>query len=179
MDVTVEMVSDAHLVLVDQIVSLIEIVSKEPNTALVKRSPELIREKISKGDAVVATSAGEVVGFGYLSPWEDKKFVSHSGVVVRQDQRGDGLGKLIKRELVSLTRKKFPEAIIFGLTLNPSVMKLNSELGYIPVSYDQISTDDAFWKGCETCPYHEILLKMERVACLCTAMRLDPKTGQR
>jgi len=54
------------------------------------------------------------------------------------------------------------------------VMKINSGLGYKPVTFSELTDDDQFWKGCETCPYYDILVRTKRDDCLCTAMIMDP-----
>lgn len=165
-----------HLRYVPAIVQLIEDASNEPGAALAKRSAEYVTSKIEHGFAVIAlTEDDKVVGFQCLSPWEGDKFVSHSALVVHPNFRRQGLSREIKGQIVELTRKKFPEAIMFGITLSPSVMSLNTAHGFRPVGYDSLTKDDAFWKGCETCPYHDVLLKMQRTVCLCTALRLDPE----
>ena len=53
--------------------------------------------------------------------------------------------------------EKYPEAKIFSLTTGAAVMKMNFELGYRPVTFDQLTTDPAFWKGCESCVNYDIL----------------------
>ena len=54
-------------------------------------------------------------------------------------------------------------------------MKINSELGYRPVTYSELTQDDVFWKGCQSCINYEILMSKERKNCLCTGMLYDPK----
>jgi hypothetical protein len=54
-------------------------------------------------------------------------------------------------------------------------MKINSELGYIPVSYSDLTDDEAFWKGCQSCVNYEILMSKSRQNCICTAMLFDPQ----
>ncbi|WP_315818340.1 hypothetical protein [Paraflavitalea speifideaquila] len=69
----------------------------------------------------------------------------------------------------------YPESKIFGLTTGLAVMKINSELGYEPVTYSELTQDDAFWAGCKSCVNYEILMSKERKNCMCTAMLYDPK----
>ena len=53
-------------------------------------------------------------------------------------------------------------------------MKINADLGYRPVTFSELTTDDEFWKGCQSCPNYDILTRNQRSNCLCTAMLLDP-----
>ena len=39
-----------------------------------------------------------------------------------------------------------------------------------PVTLSELTDDDEFWKGCETCPYYDILIRTKRSHCLCTGM---------
>jgi phosphomevalonate kinase len=54
-------------------------------------------------------------------------------------------------------------------------MKINSELGYEPVTYSELTDDEEFWKGCRACVNYDILMGKDRKNCLCTAMLYDPK----
>ena len=54
-------------------------------------------------------------------------------------------------------------------------MKINSELGYEPVTYSELTQDEKFWAGCKSCVNYDILMSKERNNCLCTAMLYDPK----
>ena len=53
-------------------------------------------------------------------------------------------------------------------------MKINSELGYEPVTYSELTDDEEFWKGCQSCVNFQILQSKERKNCLCTAMLYNP-----
>ena len=50
--------------------------------------------------------------------------------------------KAIKEKIFKLSREKYPNAKIFGLTTGLAVMKINSELGYEPVTYSELTQDD-------------------------------------
>ena len=89
--------------------------------------------------------------------------------------RHSGLAKQIKKKIFELSRSTYPEAKIFGLTTGLAVMKINSDLGYEPVTYSELTQDDAFWAGCKSCVNYEILMSKERKNCMCTAMLYDPK----
>ena len=54
-------------------------------------------------------------------------------------------------------------------------MKINSDLGYKPVTYSELTDDDKFWEGCKSCVNYDILMSKGRKNCLCTAMLYDPK----
>jgi hypothetical protein len=80
----------------------------------------------------------------------------------------------IKRKIFALSREKYRDAKIFGLTTGLAVMKINSDLGYEPVTYSELTTDEEFWKGCQSCVNYEILMSKGRKNCMCTAMLFDP-----
>ncbi|MPN39307.1 hypothetical protein SDC9_186835 [bioreactor metagenome] len=89
--------------------------------------------------------------------------------------RGHGLAKRIKRKAFELSRQRYPNAKIFGLTTGLAVMKINSELGYKPVTFSELTDDEAFWKGCQSCVNYDILQRTNRKHCLCTGMLFDPE----
>lgn len=146
-------------------------------TGIAKRSPEYIKTKMREGKAVIAlTKDGVWAGFCYIEAWGHGKFVANSGLIVSPEFRKCGLAREIKREVFKLSRKKYPDAKIFGLTTGAAVMKINSDLGYYPVSYSDLTTDDEFWNGCKSCVNYEILMSKNRTNCLCTAMLYQPKS---
>ena len=53
-------------------------------------------------------------------------------------------------------------------------MKINTELGYVPVTFSDLTTDPTFWKGCESCINYDILCRNDCTRCLCTGMLYDP-----
>lgn len=149
-------------------------------TGIAKRSPEYIKTKMREGKAVIALSHdGTWAGFCYIEAWGHGKFVANSGLIVSPEFRKCGLARDIKREVFKLSRKKYPEAKIFGLTTGAAVMKINSELGYYPVSYSDLTTDEDFWKGCQSCVNYPILMSKSRQNCLCTAMLYEPKNKKK
>ena len=117
---------------------------------------------------------GEFAGFSYIESWSNKKFVANSGLIVAPKFRGIGLAKRIKRRIFDLSREMFPEAKIFSLTTGEAVMKMNSELGYRPVTFPSLTDDEAFWRGCENCVNYDILQRYGGTKCLCTGMLYDP-----
>jgi hypothetical protein len=145
-------------------------------TGIARRSPEYIREKMREGKAVIAfTKDGIWAGFCYIETWSNSDYVANSGLIVAPPFRKGGLAKKIKKKIFELSRQKYPDAKIFGLTTGLAVMKINSELGYEPVTYSELTQDDKFWSGCKSCVNYEILMGKERKNCLCTAMLYDPK----
>ncbi len=145
-------------------------------TGIAKRSPQYIEQKIEEGKAVIAiTKSGEWVGFCYIETWSHGEYVANSGLIVAPAYRKSGVAKSIKKRIFNLSREKYPDAKLFGLTTGLAVMKINSELGYEPVTYSELTQDEAFWAGCKSCVNYDILMSKERKNCMCTAMLYDPK----
>ena len=145
-------------------------------TGIAKRSPEYVSEKIMEGKAVIAvTPGGEWVGFCYIEAWGHGKFVANSGLIVAPAFRNTGIAKKIKYKIFELSRELYPDSKIFGLTTGLAVMKINSELGYEPVTYSELTDDENFWAGCKSCVNYDILVSKGRKNCMCTAMLYDPK----
>jgi hypothetical protein len=158
------------------IVDEMEASAKARGTGIAKRSPDYITQKMLEGKAVIAlTKEGEWAGFCYIETWSHGNYVANSGLIVSPKFRKSGLAKRIKEKIFELSRTKYPDAKIFGLTTGLAVMKINSDLGYEPVTYSELTQDDQFWKGCQSCVNFEILKSKERKNCLCTAMLYDPE----
>lgn len=153
-----------------------ELSAKARGTGIAIRSPDYIIKKISEGKAVIAvTNLGEWVGFCYIEAWGHDGFVANSGLIVSPPFRKSGVAKRIKEKIFQLSREKYPDAKIFGLTTGLAVMKINSDLGYEPVTYSELTNDEDFWSGCKSCVNYDILMSKERKNCMCTAMLYDPK----
>lgn len=167
-----------HEKYVEVISNMILDASKDKDAGLAQRSPEYIVKKINEGKAVIAFVDDEVAGFCYVETWQHGKFVANSGLIVSPKFRGHGLAKKIKNEAFNLSRENFPDAKLFGLTTSEAVMKINSNLGYVPVSYKKLTEDDEFWNGCKSCVNYDILQRMGRKICLCTGMIYDPKKSK-
>jgi hypothetical protein len=149
--------------------------AKARGTGIAKRSPEYVAQKMDEGKAVIALTAdGAWVGFCYIETWEGE-YVANSGLIVSPAFRKTGVAKAIKERIFKLSREKYPEAKIFGLTTGLAVMKINSDLGYEPVTYSELTKDEKFWAGCKSCVNYDILMSKDRKNCLCTAMLYDPK----
>ena len=144
-------------------------------TGIAQRSPDYVANKMREGKAVIAlTNSGRWVGFCYIETWTHGQFVANSGLVVHPNFRGLGVATAIKQRIFRLSREKYPAAKIFGLTTGLAVMKINSELGYEPVTYSELTQDTEFWAGCRSCVNYSILESKNFRNCLCTAMLFDP-----
>ncbi|GIV59458.1 GNAT family N-acetyltransferase [Rhodocaloribacter litoris] len=158
----------------EAISQLIEEAARVRGTGIAKRAPEYIRAKMEEGKAIIALCGEELAGFCYIETWEHGKYVANSGLIVAPAFRKMGLAKRIKRRAFQLSRKKYPEAKLFGITTSLAVMKINTELGYRPVTFSELTQDEVFWQGCQSCPNYDILTRTKRQYCLCTGMLFDP-----
>lgn len=174
-EIEVVVAGEDHVRYVDEILDTITRAAKVRGTGIAKRSPEYVKQKMLEHKAVVALYHGRFAGFSYIESWSNKQFVANSGLVVADEFRGIGLAMRIKRRIFSLSREMFPSAKIFSLTTGAAVMKMNNELGYRPVTFSQLTDDEAFWKGCESCVNFDILQRNGRRMCLCTGMLYDPE----
>lgn len=165
-----------HLSYAGAICHLIEEAAKVRGTGIAKRKPSYIKQKMKDGKSVIALTSDKLVaGFCYIESWgTGKNYVANSGLIVAPGFRGLGLAKKIKEEIFLLSRKRFPEAKMFGITTSPAVMRINYSLGYRPVSFDHLTDDESFWKGCQSCTNFDILQRTNQKHCLCTAMLYDP-----
>ncbi|MBA3830113.1 MAG: GNAT family N-acetyltransferase [Taibaiella sp.] len=170
------MVADAsHITYAPIICEEMAASAKARGTGIARRSPEYLVAKMEEDKAVIAfASDGTWAGFCYIESWSHGRYVANSGLIVASQYRKGGLAKQIKEKIFELSRKKYPEAKIFGLTTGLAVMKINSDLGYEPVTYSELTQDEAFWEGCKSCVNFDILSSKERKNCLCTAMLYDP-----
>ena len=174
-NIQITIASKEHLSHIPQIEQALYLASQQKGTGIAIRSTEYLKEKIIQGKSVIAISdQDEWAGFCYIESWGHNKYVANSGLVVSPPFRGAGLASEIKKRALELSARLFPGAKLFGLTTSLAVMKINSGLGYRPVTFSELTDDDQFWKGCETCPYYDILVRTKRDDCLCTAMVMDP-----
>lgn len=179
MNVEVQYATREHTDYAQDICDLIESAAKARGTGIAKREPKYIHSKIENEQAVIATYAGELAGFCYIETWENKKYVVNSGLVVSPKFRNMGLAKKIKQKILELSQEKFPKTKLFGITTSLAVLKINYELGYRPVTFSELTKDEAFWNGCKSCPNFDILERNGRSNCLCTGMLLDEKSMQK
>ena len=164
-----------HEKYVDEILETISAAAKVRGTGIAKRTHEYVAQKMKEGKAIIALSGDEFAGFCYIESWGNKQYVANSGLIVKDKFRGHGLARRIKKRAFELSRQMWPNAKLFGLTSGGAVMKINTELGYVPVPFSELTDDDAFWKGCQGCVNHDVLLRTERRYCICTAMLYDPE----
>lgn len=167
--------SEEHLSFAPLICSEMESSARARGTGIAKRAPAYLQQKMLEGKAVIAFTAwGEWAGFCYIETWSHGQYVANSGLIVAPAFRKSGLATAIKRRIFELSRSQYPHAKIFGLTTGLAVMKINSELGYEPVTYSELTSDEAFWAGCKSCVNYSILQEKGQKNCLCTAMLYDP-----
>ncbi|AUC82481.1 GNAT family N-acetyltransferase [Lacinutrix sp. Bg11-31] len=142
-------------------------------TGIAKRKPEYVITKMENGNAVIALDDDKFAGFCYIEQWSHGKFVANSGLIVHPDFRNMGLAKQIKQRIFEHSRTKFPDAKVFSITTGLAVMKMNSDLGYKPVTFSELTDDQSFWNGCQTCKNFDVLTRTEQKMCLCTGMLYD------
>jgi len=178
---TVQVASQEHFDLAQSICYEMAESAKARGTGIAKRTPEYLKEKMSEGKAIIATDdvTGEFVGFCYVETWQHGKFVANSGLIVKPDYRKFGVAKAVKEKAFELSKSRYPEAKIIGITTSLAVMKINSDLGYEPTTFSELPVDDNFWKGCESCVNYDILTRTERKICLCTGMIYDPNQSEK
>lgn len=181
MDKFVVSVADtSHIHLAETICDLMADSAAKRGTGIARRSPEYIATKMSEGKAVIAvTKKGNLAGFCYIETWGHGKYVANSGLIVHPDYRNNGLAQAIKARAFKLSREKYPDAKLFGLTTSQAVMKINSDLGYRPVAFSELTDDESFWKGCSSCVNYDILTRKNHQHCLCTGMLFDPEEKKR
>lgn len=175
MKFSVEIANETHQRYAEEICELIKESAKARGTGIAERKPEYIREKMTAGKAVIALQGDTLAGFCYIETWSHGEYVANSGLIVAPQFRRFGLAKAIKKRSIELSRTKYPQAKLFGITTSLAVMKINSELGYEPVTFSELTQDDAFWSGCKSCPNYDILERNNRRMCLCTAMLAPSK----
>ena len=172
--IDVMVADDSHEVYVDKILDTIREAAKVRGTGIAERTHEYVATKMREGKAIIALCGDDFAGFTYIESWGNKQYVATSGLIVHPNYRGLGLAKRIKAASFRLARLRWPNAKIFSLTSGAAVMKMNTELGYVPVTFNELTDDEAFWKGCEGCINHGILKEKNRKFCICTAMLYDP-----
>src|ERR1700761_4949694 len=174
-DFDIQVATAQHVDFAEMICNEMAESAKARGTGIAQRSPEYVADKMLEGKAVIALHKdGTWAGFCYIETWSHGEFVANSGLIVNPQFRKSGLAKAIKEKIFQLSRKKYPDAKIFGLTTGLAVMKINSDLGYEPVTYSELTQDEDFWKGCKSCVNYDILTSKERKNCMCTAMLFDP-----
>ena len=174
-NIEVVVADESHEKYVDTILETISEAAKVRGTGIAKRTHEYLVNKMREAKAVIALDGDKFAGFSYIETWQDKKYVTTSGLIVHPDYRGRGLAKRIKDMTFTLARIRWPHAKIFSLTSGAAVMAMNTQLGYKPVTFADLTQDEAFWKGCEGCVNVDILHRTNRRYCICTGMLYDPE----
>ena len=172
------MIAEAgHEIYVDTILDTIEAAAKVRGTGIAKRTHDYVAQKMKEGKAVIALEGDKFAGFSYIESWGNKQYVTTSGLIVHPDYRGLGVARLIKEMTFLLARMRWPHAKIFSLTSGAAVMKMNTDLGYVPVTFAELTDDEAFWRGCNGCVNHDVLERTNRRYCICTGMLYDPEAN--
>lgn len=182
MNIEIHVASEAHFSFSQAVCNVMSEAAQARGTGIAKREPAYVQTKMAEGKAIIALDGGnKLAGFCYIETWGHGKYVANSGLIVHPDYRNLGLAKKIKKKAFELSRKKYPDSKLFGITTSLPVMKINSDLGYKPVTFSELTTDEIFWKGCQSCPNFDILTRNEQKLCLCTGMLFDPnqKPAQR
>lgn len=174
-EIEVMVADDSHEKYVDIILDTMAASAKDRGTGIARRTHEYITTKMKECKAVIALCDGTFAGFSYIETWGNKHYVTTSGLIVNPEFRGMGVAKMIKNMTFTLARVRWPDAKIFSLTSGSAVMKMNSQLGYLPVVFADLTDDEAFWRGCQSCINHDVLERTNRQFCICTGMMYDPK----
>lgn len=164
-----------HVKFADKVVKLIYESALQRGTGIARRSPEYVAKKMTSGKAVVAMDGDRLIGFSYIESWGHGDYVATSGLIVDPEYRKLGLASRIKERTFELARERFPYAKIFSITTSLPVMKMNTRLGYKPVTFSELTDDDEFWQGCKGCINFDVLERNNRRMCLCTGMLYDPQ----
>lgn len=175
MNVKIHIANDNYEGYAQEICDLIYESAQARGTGIAKRSSKYVANKLRNGQAVIALDNDKLVGFAYIETFSHKRFVANSGLIVHPDYRHQGLARRIKRKIFELSRKLYPEAKIFSITTGLAVMKMNTELGFKPVTFSELTDDEEFWKGCQGCRNYDILQRNNARMCLCTGLLYDPK----
>ena len=174
-EIEVVVADSSHEKYVDTILETIAEAAKVRGTGIAKRTPEYLITKMREAKAVIALKGDRFAGFSYIETWGNKHYVTTSGLIVHPDFRGQGVAWRIKELTFTLARTRWPHAKIFSLTSGAAVMTMNTRLGYQPVTFADLTDDEAFWRGCEGCVNVDILKRTDRKYCICTAMLYDPE----
>lgn len=174
-DFDVMVADESHEKYVGTILDTIESAARKRGSGIARRTHEYVAQKMREGKVIIALAGDEFAGFSYIESWGNKQYVATSGLIVADKFRNHGLAKRIKQAAFQLARLRWPKAKLFSLTSGSAVMKMNTELGYVPVTFSDLTDDEAFWRGCNGCVNHDVLTRTQRQYCICTAMLFDPE----
>lgn len=170
MQFLISVANDSHLKHASNICNMMAEAAQVRGTGIAQRKPEYIRKKMIEGNAIISLDKQTPIGFCYIESWDNQKYVANSGLITHPNYRKTGLAKAIKKATFDLSREKFPNAKLFGITTSMAVMKINSSLGYQPVTFSELTQDENFWKGCASCANYDILQRTNKTMCICTGM---------
>ena len=174
-NIKIMIADESHIHYIDEILTTITAAAKARGTGIAKRNPKYVENLMREGKAVIALDGNKFAGFSYIETWGGKHYVTTSGMIVPESYRGHGLARRIKHVTFTMARMRWPQAKIFSLTSGAAIMKLNTDLGYIPVTFAQLTDDESFWHGCEGCVNLDVLKRTDRRYCVCTGMLYDPE----
>ena len=181
-DFKVIVADSSHEKYVDIILATITDSAKKRGSGIASRTHEYLATKMRERKAIIALfgEEEEFAGFCYIESWGNKEYVANSGLIVVEKFRKHHLALRIKQTAFTLSRLRWPNAKLFGLTSQTAVMRINTKLGYVPVAFSELTQDDAYWAGCGTpehpcCVNCDVLARSNRKYCVCTAMLFDPK----
>lgn len=178
MSVTIGVANGGHTKYAEEICRLMYVSAQERGTGIAERSPDYVAAKMEAGKAVIALDGERLAGFSYIETWGHDRFVANSGLIVAHEYRQQGLAKRIKKRIFELSRKLYPQAKIFSITTGLAVMKLNTQLGFKPVTFSELTDDEEFWKGCQGCRNYDVLVRNNHRMCLCTGLLFDPAAAR-
>lgn len=85
---------------------------------------------------VVAEQRGEVVAYTKAGTWRARaayRFTPETGVYVRHDHLGEGLGRLVYGRLIAICRAQGFRSLMAGAAMpNPASERLHLDLGFVP-----------------------------------------------
>ena len=181
-DFKVIVADSSHEKYVDIILATITDSAKKRGSGIASRTHEYLATKMRERKAIIALygEEEEFAGFCYIESWGNKEYVANSGLIVVEKFRKHHLALRIKQTAFTLSRLRWPNAKLFGLTSQTAVMRINTRLGYVPVAFSELTQDDAYWAGWGTpehpcCVNCDVLARSNRKYCVCTAMLYDPK----
>lgn len=170
---------EEHIKYADLICDLIYESALQRGTGIARRSPDYIIDKIRGEKAVVAMYGDRLIGFSYIESWGHGDYVATSGLIVDPEFRKLGLAARIKNKTFELARRRFPFAKIFSITTSLPVMKLNSRLGYKPVTFSELTTDEEFERMRRVCELRYPLPQQPQdVSLLRHALRPEGNTAE-